>query len=117
MTFSRYGFTKARQTVSHVIMVKQGLDVTISVPLHDPMKWGTLRKLISDAGLSVEEFCELLKTLILFLIFQVLSIEGDTSMGISPSVLPISKWSFLVRKSTALAGTRTVSFPSELVNL
>jgi len=29
-------------------------------PLHDPMKRGTLRKLITDAGLSVEEFCELL---------------------------------------------------------
>ena len=58
--FSRYGFTKARQTGSHVIMVKHGMDVTLSVPLHDPMKRGTLRKLIADAGLSVEEFCELL---------------------------------------------------------
>ncbi len=58
--FSRYGFTKARQTGSHVIMVKHGMDVTLSVPLHDPMKRCTLRKLITDAGLSVEEFCDLL---------------------------------------------------------
>ena len=53
-------FTKTSQSGSHVITVKHGLDVTLSVPLHDPMKRGTLRKLITDAGLSVEEFCELL---------------------------------------------------------
>jgi len=41
-------------------MVKRGMDVTLSVSLHDPMKRGTLRKLIADAGLSIEEFCELL---------------------------------------------------------
>ncbi|MDD1729461.1 MAG: type II toxin-antitoxin system HicA family toxin [Methanospirillum sp.] len=38
MAFSRHGFTKARQIGSHVIMVKHGMDVTLSVPLHDPMK-------------------------------------------------------------------------------
>jgi hypothetical protein len=37
-------------------MVKQGFDVTLSVPLHNPIKLGTLRRLISDAGLSVDEF-------------------------------------------------------------
>ncbi|HWQ67801.1 MAG TPA: hypothetical protein VN372_13160 [Methanospirillum sp.] len=41
-------------------MVKHGMDVPLSVPLHDPMKRGTLRKLITDAGLSVQDFCELL---------------------------------------------------------
>ena len=58
--FSRYGFLKTRQTGSHVIMVKHGLDVTLSVPLHDPIKRGTLRRLIRDAGLSVDEFIEFL---------------------------------------------------------
>ena len=58
--FSRYGFTIARQTGSHVIMVKHGIDVTLSVPLHDPMKRGTLRRLITDSGLTVEEFVHLL---------------------------------------------------------
>ena len=58
--FSRHGFTVARQTGSHVILVKQGLDVTLSVPLHDPIKRGTLRRLITDAGLSIDEFCEVL---------------------------------------------------------
>ena len=48
------------ETGSHVIMVKHGLDVTLSVPLHDPMKRGTLRKLITDVGLSVEEYCQLI---------------------------------------------------------
>jgi predicted RNA binding protein YcfA (HicA-like mRNA interferase family) len=58
--FSRYGFTIARQTGSHVIMVKHGVDVTLSVPLHDPIKRGTLRRLITDAGLTVEDFVTLL---------------------------------------------------------
>ena len=51
-----------------MIMVKHGMDVTLSVPLHDPVKRGTLRKLITDAGLSVEEFCELLLDNKLFLL-------------------------------------------------
>jgi len=58
--FSRYGFTVARQTGSHVIMVKQSMEVTLSIPLHDPMKRGTLRRLITDAGLTVEDFVKLL---------------------------------------------------------
>jgi len=58
--FSRCGFTLARQTGSHVIMVKPGLDVTLSIPLRNPVKRGTLRKLIADAGLDVEEFIRLL---------------------------------------------------------
>jgi hypothetical protein len=41
-------------------MVKEGMDVTLSVPLHDPMKRGTLRRLISDSGLNIDDFIELL---------------------------------------------------------
>jgi len=41
-------------------MVKQGFDVTLSVPLHNPIKQGTLRRLISDDGLSVDEFIQYL---------------------------------------------------------
>jgi predicted RNA binding protein YcfA (HicA-like mRNA interferase family) len=58
--FSRAGFVAARQTGSHLIMMKPGLDVTLSVPLHTEVKRGTLRRLIADAGLTVDEFCALL---------------------------------------------------------
>jgi hypothetical protein len=42
-------------------MVKHGTDVTLSIPLHDLIKQGTLGKHNTDAGLSVEEFKELLE--------------------------------------------------------
>jgi len=41
-------------------MRKEGSRVTLSIPLHKELKLGLLRKLIRDAGLSVEEFVELL---------------------------------------------------------
>ena len=58
--FSRAGFAPVRQTGSHLILMKPGLDVTLSVPLHDEVKRGTLRRLIADAGLTVDEFCSYL---------------------------------------------------------
>jgi predicted RNA binding protein YcfA (HicA-like mRNA interferase family) len=36
-------------------MEKPGLVVTLSIPLHDELKRGTLRNLIKDAGLSVDD--------------------------------------------------------------
>lgn len=59
-TFHKLGFSASRQTSSHVIMEKPGLEVTLSVPLHDELKRGTLRNLIKDAGLTVEEFVAML---------------------------------------------------------
>ena len=41
-------------------MIKQGSMVTLSVPIHSEIDRGTLRKLISLAGLSMEEFMDLL---------------------------------------------------------
>ena len=41
-------------------MIKQGSMVTLSVPIHSEIDKGTLRKLISLAGLSMEEFMDLL---------------------------------------------------------
>ena len=37
-------------------MVKEGLPVTLSVPNHNPVAKGTLRVIISSAGLTVDEF-------------------------------------------------------------
>ncbi len=58
--FSRVGWIIARQTGSHVIMEKAGSIVTLSVPRHRELDRGTLRKLIRNAGITVEEFVDLL---------------------------------------------------------
>ncbi len=51
----RLGFAVKRQTGSHLIMRKDGR--TVVVPLHKPIKPGTLAGLIEQAGVSVETFC------------------------------------------------------------
>jgi predicted RNA binding protein YcfA (HicA-like mRNA interferase family) len=47
-----------RQRGSHVILVKQGHEATLSVPVHSgrDVKRGTLRDLIRDAGMTLDEF-------------------------------------------------------------
>lgn len=54
--FERAGWTVARQRGSHVIMVKTGYEYTLSVPQHNELGPGLLRKLIRQADLTVEEF-------------------------------------------------------------
>ena len=48
------GFVKVRQRGSHVRLEKiEGNDkIKLIVPLHNPMKKGTLSRLIKDAGLT-----------------------------------------------------------------
>jgi predicted RNA binding protein YcfA (HicA-like mRNA interferase family) len=58
--FSKAGWTVARKTGSHLIMVKSDSEVTLSVPMHSELDRGMLRKLINLARLSVEEFLDLL---------------------------------------------------------
>ena len=60
MIFNRVGWTIARQIGSHLIMVRLGSMLILSVPMHSEIDRGTLRKLISLAGLSVEEFLDFL---------------------------------------------------------
>ena len=50
----RLGFEERRQTGSHVILRRQGR--TVVVPMHKPIKPGTLRGLIEQAGVTVEAF-------------------------------------------------------------
>jgi len=57
--FRRAGWSVARQRGSHVMMVKTGYDYTLSIPQHDELGPGLLRKLIRQAGLSVDEFNDL----------------------------------------------------------
>jgi predicted RNA binding protein YcfA (HicA-like mRNA interferase family) len=53
--FERAGWRRARQKGSHVSLVKPGVNVNLSVPLHRELDRGTLHKLIRLAGLSVDE--------------------------------------------------------------
>jgi predicted RNA binding protein YcfA (HicA-like mRNA interferase family) len=57
--FERAGFVQQRRRGSHIMLVKPGMS-TLSVPAHDELKSGTLRKLIRLGGLTVDEFCSLL---------------------------------------------------------
>ena len=54
--FESFGWKIVRQTGSHIIMVKEGELVTLSVPDHREVAKGTLRSLIRAAGLTVQEF-------------------------------------------------------------
>lgn len=49
-----------RQRGSHIILVREEPRTTISVPDHKELDRGTLRGIIRQAGLSVDEFIELL---------------------------------------------------------
>ncbi len=56
--FEKFGWTVARQRGSHIILTKPGHIATLSVPNHQEVARGTLRGLISKAGVTVEEFLE-----------------------------------------------------------
>ncbi|HEV8385549.1 MAG TPA: type II toxin-antitoxin system HicA family toxin [Candidatus Acidoferrales bacterium] len=59
--FGRAGFVLHHQTGSHMILIHPGDPLkTLTVPNHKALRPGTLSKLIKDAGLSVEQFIELL---------------------------------------------------------
>lgn len=53
------GFQFKRQT-KHIIMYKPGVGI-ISIPVHKELDRGTLRGILKDARLTVEEFVELLE--------------------------------------------------------
>ena len=50
----RLGFLDLRQTGSHRILRKEGR--TVVVPMHRPIKPGTLRGIIEQSGLPLEQF-------------------------------------------------------------
>ncbi|MBV8574057.1 MAG: type II toxin-antitoxin system HicA family toxin [Acetobacteraceae bacterium] len=56
--FERAGWTRLRQSGSHVRMQKGTEHVTI--PLHKPLRRGTLAALIDAAGLTADELRDLL---------------------------------------------------------
>ena len=54
--FESLGWSIARQSGSHIILVKEGELATLSVPDHREVAKGTLRGLIRAAGLTVADF-------------------------------------------------------------
>ncbi|HYL58370.1 MAG TPA: type II toxin-antitoxin system HicA family toxin [Candidatus Acidoferrales bacterium] len=58
--FERAGWAKARQKGSHATLTKAGSVVVLTVPMHKELGPGLLRSLVRKAGITVEEFADLL---------------------------------------------------------
>ncbi len=58
--FEKAGWRQDRQRGSHVVVLKPGCNVSLSVPQHREIAPGTLRALIRSAGMTVDEFVALL---------------------------------------------------------
>ena len=54
------GWELLGQVGSHVVMVKPDVRANLSIPQHKELSVGTLRALIRNSGLTVEEFLKLL---------------------------------------------------------
>jgi predicted RNA binding protein YcfA (HicA-like mRNA interferase family) len=59
--FQRAGWRFARQRGSHMIMVKEGMEVTLSIPDHRELKRPLLHRLVKDANLTEADFLLFLK--------------------------------------------------------
>jgi predicted RNA binding protein YcfA (HicA-like mRNA interferase family) len=57
---SRIGFRVRRQKGSHIIMQRDDPYAVVPVPNHKLLRRGTLRAIIRQAGLTVDEFVDLL---------------------------------------------------------
>ncbi len=58
---AKIGFTRVRQSGSHIVLQKAlpGTTMTVVVPDHTELATGTLRSIIRQAGLGVDEFVAL----------------------------------------------------------
>lgn len=57
---SKAGFVIYRQRGSHVTLIRQSPTAQTTIPLHKELDKGTLRAIIRQAGLTVDEFVSLL---------------------------------------------------------
>lgn len=61
--FEHAGFDVSRQRGSHIMMIRHKPQRTrLTIPSHKTIAKGTLRSIIRDAGLTVDEFVELLNS-------------------------------------------------------
>ncbi|MCZ6793924.1 MAG: type II toxin-antitoxin system HicA family toxin [Planctomycetota bacterium] len=58
--FEKAGWIFNHQRGSHMVLVRAGIPINLTVPDHRELDRGLLRGLIRDAGLTVEEFVALL---------------------------------------------------------
>ena len=58
--FQKAGWQLAGQVGSHLVLTKPGVRANPSIPQHKELSVGTLRALIRNAGLTVDEFLDLL---------------------------------------------------------
>ncbi|HKP51067.1 MAG TPA: type II toxin-antitoxin system HicA family toxin [Chloroflexia bacterium] len=58
--FQKAGWTPVGQVGSHLVLIKKGVRVNLSIPQHRELSVGTLRALIRNAGLTIDEFLQLL---------------------------------------------------------
>jgi predicted RNA binding protein YcfA (HicA-like mRNA interferase family) len=58
--FEKIGWQIVGQVGSHLVMIKPGIRANLSIPQHKELSVGTLRALIRNAGMTVEEFVDLL---------------------------------------------------------
>ncbi len=61
LALERVGFLVTRQKGSHMIMRRETPFARAIVPDHRRIRSGTLRKILNEAGLSLEEFLSLLR--------------------------------------------------------
>lgn len=54
--FKRLGWEVVRRRSSHIIIVKEGHTITLSIPDHKEVAQGTLRSLIRSSGMTIDEF-------------------------------------------------------------
>ena len=55
----RIGFVFQRQSGSHIILRRESPYARVSVPNHKALRIGTLRTILNEAGLTVEELIAL----------------------------------------------------------
>jgi predicted RNA binding protein YcfA (HicA-like mRNA interferase family) len=58
--FGKAGWQSMGQVGSHLMMTKPAQRANLSIPQHKELSVGTLRALIRAAGMTVDEFLELL---------------------------------------------------------
>ena len=59
--FAKAGWRLRGQVGSHAVMTKEGEKANLSIPQHKELSVGTLRALIRNAGMSVNEFLKFRK--------------------------------------------------------
>jgi len=60
MALGKIGFEVYRQRGSHIVIVRKSPPAQTTIPDHKKLDRGTLRAIIRQAGLTVEEFIALL---------------------------------------------------------